>query len=55
MKCSGRFLFAWIVLLPPVQRMIDSSGKKIYNSDKEAHIAALDHLRKECGLYYEAR
>lgn len=37
------------------QNMIDNSGKKVYANNKEAHLAALESLRKDYGIWYEAR
>lgn len=37
------------------KKMVDESGKKMYNSDIEAHKAALEQLSKEYGIHYEER
>lgn len=37
------------------KKRVDSDGKRVYHSDIEAHLAALDQLAKEYGLYYEKR
>ena len=37
------------------QRRIDNEGKKIYNSNLEAHKIALKQLQKDWGIYYEEK
>ena len=37
------------------KKMVDKNGKKKYNSDREAHLAALDQIRKDYGISYEER
>lgn len=37
------------------KKMIDSTGHKVYNSDIEAHLAALKRVSEEYGIYYEKR
>ena len=35
--------------------LIDENGKKVYTTTKEAHLQALNQLRKDYGIWYEAR
>lgn len=37
------------------RHMLDKDGKKAYHSDIEAHLAALNQLVKEYGIYFEKR
>lgn len=36
-------------------KLIDENGKKVYTTTKEAHLQALNQLRKDYGIWYEAR
>ena len=35
--------------------MVDDSGKKIYSNDIDAHLAALEQIGKDYGIWYETR
>ena len=37
------------------QKMLGSSGEKKYSDDIEAHLAALEQLGKDYGIWYETR
>ena len=37
------------------KKLVDESGRKVYSNDREAHLAAIDSLRKEYGIWYEIR
>ena len=55
--CSDRFASARIIddTIEKYKKMIDDSGKKVYSSDKEAHLAAIISLGKDYGIWYETR
>lgn len=55
--CSDCFASARIIddTIEKFKKLIDDSGKKVYSSDREAHLAAIESLRKDYGIWYETR
>ena len=55
--CANQFASARIIddTIEKFKKMIDDSGKKVYPSDREAHLAAIKSLGKDYGIWYETR
>ncbi len=55
--CSDRYVSARIIddTIEKYRKMVDSSGKKVYSNYIDAHLAALEQIRKDYGIWYEAR
>lgn len=55
--CADQFASARIIddTIEKFKKLIDDSGKKVYSSDKEAHLAAIKSLGKDYGIWYETR
>lgn len=55
--CSDRFASARIIddTIEKFKKLVDDSGKKMYSNDIEAHLAAIESLRKDYGIWYETR
>lgn len=55
--CRERYVSGHLIddTIRKYQKMLDSSGKKKYSDDVEAHLAALEQLGKDYGIWYETR
>lgn len=55
--CSDKYISARIIddTIEKYKNMIDNSGEKVYSNSIEAHLAALERMRKDYGIWYEAR
>ena len=47
--------YSLMIPLESIEKMLDSSGEKKYSDDIEAHLAALEQLGKDYGIWYETR
>lgn len=52
-----KIMILWVNELHEMKmaKLIDENGKKVYTTTKEAHLQALNQLRKDYGIWYEAR
>lgn len=55
--CSDQFASARIIddTIEKFKKLVDVSGTKMYSNDIEAHLAAIESLRKDYGIWYETR
>ncbi len=55
--CSEKYVSARIIdnTIEKFKKMVDDSGKKIYSNDIDAHLAALEQIGKDYGIWYETR
>ncbi|MGI6117826.1 MAG: minor capsid protein [Bilifractor sp.] len=55
--CGDKYVSQRVIdaTIEKYKKLLDKEGKPIYSSYKEAHLAALNSLKEEWGIWYEAR
>ncbi len=55
--CGDQYISAKLIddTIEKYIKLVDENGEKVYTTTKEAHLQALNQLRKDYGIWYEAR